>query len=257
MNHRDETEQFLNSLPEIKDGDSFRFACHPAVQCFNACCGDLTLQLTPYDVLRLRKGLNLSSKDFIEGLAEVMVAPDTGFPALKLRMTEREHRPCHFVRESGCSVYENRPGACRTYPVGRAAKLGGDGNIVEQYFLVREPHCKGFREEKEWTIDEWFADQGLEPYNASNDRWISIMARQKQTGRPLSAKHATMVLMAVYQVDNFQRFIRDMQLFKRLDVNEERQKAILEHEETALEFAMDWVELVLFGACAYLAKTNA
>ncbi len=257
MNQPDATEQFLNSLPEIKDGEAFRFACHPAVQCFNACCGDLTLQLTPYDVLRLRKGLGLSSKDFIEGLAEVLVAPDTGFPALKLRMTERQHHPCHFVRDTGCSVYENRPGACRTYPVGRAAKLGEGGRIVEQFFLVREPHCKGFREEKEWTIDEWFADQGLEPYNVSNDRWIGIMARQKMAGRCVDAKRATMILMAVYQVDNFQRFISDMQLFKRLDVDEARQQAILADEENALAFAMDWVELVLFGECATLAKKMA
>lgn len=256
MMHQDATEQFLNSLPEIKEGESFRFACHPAVQCFNACCGDLTLQLTPYDVLRLRRGLNLSSKDFIEGLAEVLVAPDTGFPVLKLRMSEKMHHPCHFVRESGCSVYENRPGACRTYPVGRAAKMGENGQIVEQFFLVREPHCKGFKENKEWTIDEWFSDQGLEPYNESNDRWIQIMARQKLAGGSIDAKKATMVLMAVYQVDNFQRFVHDMQLFKRLDVDEARQKTILEDEEAALKFAMDWVELVIFGQCDNLARTE-
>ena len=33
------------------------FACHPKVPCFNECCRELDLALSPYDVLRLRRAL--------------------------------------------------------------------------------------------------------------------------------------------------------------------------------------------------------
>jgi len=28
------------------------------------------------------------------------------------------------------------------------------------FFVVKEDHCKGFEEDKEWTIEEWRKDQG-------------------------------------------------------------------------------------------------
>ena len=76
---------FLQSLPEIDPATPFTFACHPNVGCFNACCGDLNLLLTPYDVLRLCRGLNLPSAAVLEKHCELGLYPDTGFPAIHLR----------------------------------------------------------------------------------------------------------------------------------------------------------------------------
>lgn len=256
MTERDATQAFLDTLPEVRPGERFRFACHPDVVCFNACCGDLTLMLTPYDVLRLRRGLSQNSRDFIATHAEIGTAPDTGFPALRLRMLDAPGRPCPFVRQNGCSIYENRPGACRTYPIGRASRLTGDGGIAEQFFLVREPHCKGFAEDKEWDTPAWLSDQGLIAYNERNDRYVRLLARQKKTGGAIDARKATMVLMALFQVDNFQRFATDMKLFARLECDPARQEAVFVDEEAALDFAMDWVELVLFGDCPTLRKRD-
>ena len=48
-------------------------------------------------------------------------------------------------------------------------------------------------------------------------------------------------------MDRFLDFIRDMKVFDRLTVPEDRQQAIFDHEEARLEFALDWLELILFG----------
>lgn len=248
---RDGTQAFLDSLPEIKPGESFRFACHPGVTCFNACCADLNLMLTPYDVLRLRRSLNLASEPFIIQHAEVGMYPDTGFPALHLKMNEDEAKACPFVTPAGCSVYRDRPGACRTYPVGRAARLDKQGNILEQHFLVREEHCRGFEQDARWTTETWQQDQEIALYNRANDRYMRIMARQK--GKPaIDAKHGVMCLLALYQLDRFQEFIRNMNLFSRLDADQARQEAVLSDEEQCLDFAYDWVELMVCGDNANL-----
>lgn len=128
-----------------------------------------------------------------------------------------------------------------------------NGETVEQFFIVQEPHCRGFEEDKAWTSDEWLKDQGLEPYNEVNDRYMRIMTRARQAGVVLDERKLNMVFLALYQVDNFVNFIKDMNVFSRLDISEERQQAILEDEEECLSFALDWVELIVLGSSENLA----
>ncbi len=245
----DQTQRFLDSLPEIAPGQTFTFACHPGVRCFNACCGALTLMLTPYDVLRLRRALGEHSRDFLPGRCHIDAAPDTGLPLLRLRMRDDlPQRPCPFVSREGCTVYQDRPGACRTYPLGRATRPDGQGGVSERFFLVREDHCKGFGEDKQWTTGQWLADQGLEAYNASNDKTMALMARVRERGAPVTAKQANMALLALYQLDAFGDFLAGTGMLDRLDIDADRRAAVQADEEARLDLALDFMETVLFGS---------
>jgi len=244
----DATEAFLRGLPELPPGESFQFACHPGVPCFNACCSDLSLMLTPYDVLRLRKALGLSSREFVARLALVAQAPDTGFPMLKLRMRDDiAGLPCPFVTVQGCSVYGHRPGACRTYPLGRATKTNEAAEVVEQFFVVREPHCRGFEQDAAWTSGDWLKDQDLTTYNRFNDRYMLLLAEAKNRGARLSPKQTHLVFLATYNLDAFKEFLVQMGALTRLDLTPDQESAILDDEEARLAFATDWLELMLFG----------
>ena len=44
--------------------DRFRFRCRKGIACFNKCCEDTDILLTPYDLLRLKNRLDLSSRFF-------------------------------------------------------------------------------------------------------------------------------------------------------------------------------------------------
>ncbi len=242
----DETKEFLASLPELEEGKTYKFKCYPGISCFNACCSDLNLILTPYDILRLRRALSQGSVEFLRLHTTMHKCEDTGFPEFHLRMNDNTARSCPFVTPEGCSLYENRPGACRMYPLGRATRPDGKGGVSEQFFIVQEGHCHGFEEDAEWTGMSWKEDQGFEAYTSSNDRYMNILARIKQRGAPVPEKMGHMATLAFYKLDEFQRFITHMRVFSRFDVDEARQKAILEDEEAALEFAMDWIELMLF-----------
>lgn len=252
MSQHDASEEFLDSLPELEAGKTFAFSCHPGISCFNACCGDLNLMMTPYDVLRLRKAVDMDSKKFVNTHLEISRTPETGFPMVRLRMLDNRKRSCPFVRDEGCSVYENRPGACRTYPLGRASRLSEENEVIEQFFIVREPHCNGFEETKEWTSTEWLKDQGLEKYNEINDRYMRLMTKVRRMGKSLDDRQLNMTFLALYQIDNFKNFIKDMNVFSRLDVSETEQSAIYEDDEKCLDFALNWIELVVTGECADL-----
>lgn len=246
-NQADATEAFLKSLPELKAGETFRFACHPEVPCFNACCSDLTLMLTPYDALRLRRALGVSPSDFINHFAVRFVAPDTGFPMLHLKMREERQKRCPFVSPEGCKVYGDRPGACRTYPLGRATKLDDEGGVIEQFFVVQEPHCRGFEENRDWSAAGWLTDQDLAVYNRFNDRYMFLMALTRGKGVGLSPKQIQMVWLAQYQLDEFRELIGKMGIFNLVEIDAARQERIMTDEEETLLFGLDWLELVFFG----------
>jgi uncharacterized protein len=246
MTPADKSQVFLEQFPRIEPDGSFRFACHPGVECFNSCCSNLTLTLMPFDVLRLRRELGLSFHEFLAGYGVLVHSPDTGLPTMRLEMLRDKVRSCPFLRPHGCSVYANRPGACRTYPVGRAATVER-GAIRERYFLIQEPHCRGFAEERTWTPSEWFADQGLRLYNASNDRYVRLMAGLRDRGLSVPPRKSGMAVMALYGLDEFQSFLLRMNVLEKLGLAQERIAAILNDEEKTLDFGFDWMNIILFG----------
>ncbi|MDR0466090.1 MAG: YkgJ family cysteine cluster protein [Deltaproteobacteria bacterium] len=250
----DASASFLDSLPELQAGQSFLFACNERVPCFNRCCSELTLPLSPYDVLRLRRNLGIGGDVFIKRLAVVQVYPDTGFPLPLLKMLDGPDELCPFVTPAGCAVYEDRSAACRSYPLGRGTKPGLGDTVEERFFLVREDHCRGFDAGRQWTAPEWIADQGLEPYNRSNDRYMRLMAMVKASGQPVSERMATMCLLAFFQLDRFKDFMENMGVLDKVEIADERRKAVQEDEEARLEFAFDWIELVLFGGAEGLKR---
>ena len=250
----DASESFLDSLPELQPEERFLFVCNERVPCFNRCCSELTMPLAPYDVLRLRRNLGIDSDSFIKQFTTMQLYPDTGFPLPLLKMLDGPDALCPFLMPAGCSVYEDRSAACRTYPLGRGARPGPDGTVRERFFLVREDHCLGFDAGRHWNAREWLADQGLEPYNRSNDRYMRLMAKVKASGQPVSQRMATMCLLAFFQLDRFKDFAESMGVFDKVDIADERRLAVLEDEEARLDFAFDWVELVLFGSAEELTR---
>ena len=52
-----------NPIRPLDTSQPFCFACSPKVPCFNACCRDLNQVLTPYDVLCLKRFLEMRGAD--------------------------------------------------------------------------------------------------------------------------------------------------------------------------------------------------
>ncbi len=230
------------------EGGEFRFACHPGVPCFNQCCRKLNLVLTPYDILRLKNRLGITCQEFIQRYAKVK-AGQNGWPQVWLLMTDPPEATCPFLSPEGCLVYPDRPGACRTYPLGRAAKGGaGGGPREEAFFLVREDHCRGFEEGPTWTPEQWMKDQGLSPYNRMNDRFLPLITRQAQDGDPqVIAKKMRMFALACYDLEGFRRFVFETSLTRMFEISQNRLERMRDDDEELLLFAFDWLGFSIFG----------
>lgn len=241
----DSSQSFLQSHRRINPDETFRFACHSRVPCFNACCSDLDLPLTPFDLLRLRTGLSMDSERFLHRHALVDVMAESGFPSVRLRMRDDKARSCPFVTRDGCSVYAHRPGSCRTYPLGRATRVDQGGTLIEQFFLIEEAHCRGFEEQSAWSTGSWMADQGMDPAKPFDDAFTRLLHAQKLTGVPANPALRPMLLMAMYAADRFQEFARRMGIFDKMSLPPERIERIMGDQQEALRFAFEWVHLLL------------
>ena len=157
--------------------EPFRFACSPGVTCFNECCRDLNQTLYPYDILRLKKGLGLSSSDFLKRYTIQHIGPQSGLPIVTFKTTDARRLTCPLVTAKGCSVYSDRPSSCRTYPLVRAiSRCRETGKITERFALLKEPHCSGFKETNDQTVLQWINDQEIAVYNDINDRLMEIIS---------------------------------------------------------------------------------
>ena len=243
-------------MKPIKDG-KFSFACHPGVPCFTKCCSDLDLALTPYDVLRLKNKLGISSEEFLDLHTTDEVRHNCGLPVLMLRMNNDSKKTCPFLQPEGCTVYGDRPGACRLYPVARAAKYLG-GRVQEQYFLVKEPHCLGFQEDKEWKEEEWTEDQGLEHYNQMNTLWMQINQSEGRDNVPpaITDEKLKMYFMACYNLDSFRRFVFESKLLNLFQIDKRTVSRIGTDETELLKFAFKWLEFAIFGKKTMKLKKN-
>ena len=254
---RDDKREFMENLPEIKANERFCFDCHPQVPCFNQCCAELTLPLTPYDIMRLCRHLVMPSQEFLTTYTDMQIIEETGFAMHTLKMNREPGEPCPFVSPVGCQVYENRPSACRAYPLGRGTKLTAEG-VAERFFLVHEEHCHGFDEGSQRTPAEWFANQGLAPYNNSNDQYMRLMSLVQASGKPLDQRLQAMSRLCLFHLASFRQMIEKMRIFAHLELDANRKAMImedsLEGDEACLAFAIDWMELVIFGQAEHLKR---
>jgi len=232
----------------LSHDDTFEFNCGPEVPCFTECCGRLELLLTPYDVLRLRKRLQITSSEFLDVYSIMRWRTAHGFPEIMMRMDSANSRRCPFVTSHGCCVYEDRPGACRIYPLGRAAtRHAMDGTHREFYFPVREDHCRGFEQKRQWTVRGWLKDQGMEDYNRLNDLLMELyVLKARCRSLSLGPQHMQMFTMACYNTERFRDFIFKSGFLQKFEIDQELVEALRQDDAKLLEFAFRWLKFALF-----------
>jgi len=232
----------------VRPGEPFRFACSASLPCFNTCCRNKDLILTPYDVLRLKGALRLDSDRFLERHVLFRPDPDSGFPVLSLRMLDEPEKRCPFVGQAGCTVYGDRPTACRLYPLGRATARTGGGDPEEVFFLLHAPACRGLATERSSPLEAWLEGQGLGPYRRFNNRMLEVLFHPRRVpGRRLSPEQVRKVIVACYNADAFRSFLFGSGFLKQAGVPSARRRKIRSDDEALLSFGFEFLERVLYA----------
>lgn len=236
----------------------FRFACHAGLICYKSCCRRQNLFLYPYDLIRLKNRLQLDSEEFLNRHAGLVKGHNPFFPSVMLQMAANEEQTCPFLGEAGCTVYEDRPSACRTYPLERGVgrSLGGS-HLEEYYFLVCHDYCKGHGEEREWSVKEWLRDQQAAAYHLMDDLWAemdALFATNPWQGEGAAGPRQQVAFLACYNIDGFRRYVQDFRLLDQYRLDRQERRAIETSDEELLRFGFNWLKVVLAGIPALKAR---
>lgn len=235
----------------LEEDEEFSFRCHPGIGCFNKCCRNINLFLYPYDVIRLKNGLGISSDQFLDEYVDVVLRKTNFFPDVVLRMGEDEKKSCIFLNESGCRAYENRPDTCRHFPVEQGMMYDETSQKYEPVHFFKPPaFCLGPNEEETWTPGTWARDQERGRYNQWMIRWMEI--KRLFQSDPWGAEgpdgpKARMAFMATYNMDTFRDFVLNSSFLKRYRINSDLKQKVKKNDEALLKLGFAWVRLFVWG----------
>jgi len=240
----------------LEETDTFKFCCYPEVSCFNMCCRNLNLFLSPYDVIRLKQSLTITSTQFIDEYTDIVVRPGRHFPDVLLRMRDDDQKSCVFKTESGCRVYSDRPQTCRAFPVEHGLLFDADKKQSRLVLFFRPPDfCKGKYEKTTWTWKKWESDQEAAFYNTMNGQWADIIRLFQNEpfkndpwgGEGPMGQKGKMAFMAAYNMDDFRDFVLNSSFLKRYKIKSKVKMKIRLDDVALLKLGMAWIKMFLFG----------
>ena len=134
----------------------FSYSCNRCM----SCCHDAHIALTPYEITRLARGLQLRTTEFI-----ARYLTDGG-----IVLRNHDGGACSMLGDASCNVYADRPLVCRTYPLLRT--LGANG---EEYVKFKPlPTTKGVYGE-DGSVEEFLQAHEIAAFAAASDRYFEIL----------------------------------------------------------------------------------
>ncbi|MHB1565706.1 MAG: YkgJ family cysteine cluster protein [Acidiferrobacter sp.] len=247
--------------PVRLDADSrFQFSCHRGIACFNKCCQSIDIQLTPYDVLRLKNHLGISSREFLFRYTVPFEMDGHGMPGLKLR-TRDDTTACVFLTPEGCGVYEDRPAACRYYALGVVSMHKKDTSTDEDfYFVVKEDHCLGHFEPKTQTVAEYRHEQGVDLYDDLNREWRQIVLKKRSCGPTIgkpSDRSLQLFFLASYDLDGLRDFISTPSFHEVYELPADLTATLKKDDVALMRFGFRFLKQVLFDERTIPERSDA
>jgi uncharacterized protein len=240
----------------LTDNDTFCFNCHRGVSCWNTCCHGADLTLPPYDIVRMARHLNVRPAEFLAQYTVPAEHEGTSMPIIKLKMGGDDGKgACPFMADEGCTIYDDRPSACRYYPLGlMSVKMKEAETKDDFHFIVREDHCRGHDDTKTQSVAEFRQGQGVVPYDEINRGWIDILMKLASwrsmggvMGKEPSQQVRQMFFMVSSDVDKFRRFVFESRFLQVYDIPEEALELVKNSDEVLLRLGFDWLKNVLFN----------
>ncbi len=245
---------------ELTLDSEFQFHCHKNISCFNECCKNIDITLMPYDIQRLKRRANLSSSEWVARYTIPFPMDGHDMPGLKLA-TRPGSTACIFLTPEGCSVYEDRPTACRYYALGSmGVRRQGSAEVEDIYFVVREPHCKGHEEPRTLTVKEYLAEQGLVEFDEKNREWRDIILKKRSSGPTIgkpTPRSMQLFDMCSYDIDNFRAFLQSPGFSEVFELDERERQDLVTDEDKLFQFSCRFLKQVLYGEMSIPVKADA
>jgi Fe-S-cluster containining protein len=238
------TETADISAERLGVDDSFSFSCDSGLACFNKCCRDINLFLTPYDILRMKRRLGVSSAEFLKTYTFPLFPEEIGHPVILLKMVPDDMKSCPFVSGEGCMIYDDRPWSCRSFPLEPVPD-----SAPPAFGIVKRDFCLGFGKGRtRRTVRKWRDTQNVALYEEMNEEWKRITYHEDFGSKNfLEGAYRDIFFLGSYNLDEFRNLLIHGDLQRHFDIGNSVLKRIRSNEAELLRFAFKWMRCVLFG----------
>jgi len=221
----------------------FQFHCHAGLACFNQCCRTPTILLSPYDLLRLKQALKLSTGEILAHYTVMGSDEASNLPLVFVDAFRAGRGGCPFLGQEGCKVYQHRPAACRLFPITMGSQLTEHG-LMDHYFCRRLAYCRGFAASREWTVASWQENQGFKEFDQGRQEWLEILLQTGLMG-PVSDKIHDLVTVVAYDLDQFHQIIKAGGFPGAHDLTEQLLVELLTDDLALLKFSYRHLKSIL------------
>lgn len=196
-----------NRLKEIVDNydklhigvdEPFRFHC---TMCGKCCINREDILLSPRDLYRVSRELQLTPSDFVNQYGETYIGSDSRLPIVRLRPRGSIKR-CPLLKDRQCSVHKAKPSVCAMFPIGRLVKAEGtleNANIPDTHeiqYIFTKPGCGDDSETH--TVREWLGEFGLPLQDSYYIKWTQTMTQAGIILRKLEKKCSKDIMEKVW-----------------------------------------------------------
>ena len=149
--------------------DTFTFDCKACGEC----CRDRDdILLSPYDVYRSAKCLELEPLEFFKKYCETYIGPSSGIPLIRLlpkpiikslyRVPPKHNTVCPLLQTDGkCKVHKAKPTVCALFPLGRFTQTDQKTSKVSLHYYQQNGKCRARNNPKTHKVKDWLADFDL------------------------------------------------------------------------------------------------
>ena len=160
--------------------DQFEFRC---IQCGKCCTHREDILLTPKDLFRMAKELDMLPEQFTLKYCDTYIGHTSKMPIVRVKPLGQMRR-CSLLKDRKCMVHKAKPVICAAYPIGRFMGLTVDdikgGNKEESiHYLINNEYCKNGPETH--TVREWLESFGIPLEDTFFVEWNNFVAETVST----------------------------------------------------------------------------
>ncbi len=179
----------------FKEGfHKIKFTCRKC----GKCCRESRIRLSPYDLLKLCAHLSLSTDKFHRKYTYFMLDEENKNMLTCMLKTSPE---CPFLKAGECSLYQERPFGCRTYPLGLQPIFNGVW-AEHKYYLLEE--CPGTGSGRKITIDEFRQEEGIIQLEELHKVWVVFKVKVLNTKLSSSEEYNNLFFNVCYNFDGIE-----------------------------------------------------
>lgn len=184
-------QTIANDFETKKIGFDEKFSFH-CTQCGACCINREDILLTPKDVFRMAKELQMTQKGFVEKHCDIYVGSDSRIPLVHLQPSGKD-KHCPLLQNKHCIVHSVKPTVCALFPLGRGMRFKDEQQEAFEFsYFLQEIDC-GDRSE-EFTVREWLARFGMQPEDEFSIQWMLFVSKLSKFLRE-AEKHCKQTVM--------------------------------------------------------------